>query len=105
MKVYGLIKERLRDFLPEIRSVVDGERIPLGQASAANATGVYVLYDESGNVVYVGQAAGRAGLKDRFGKHISGDKSHAAQRALLAKIPEKPERNKYIREDANKSLM
>lgn len=96
MGLYDLIKERLKDFLPEVRSVFDGERVPRGRASATNVHGVYVLYDETDNVVYVGQAAGRAGLKDRFGKHISGDSSHAAQRALLAKIPEKPERNSKL---------
>ena len=58
------------------------------------APGVYVIYDHRGNPKYVGSSDrvwGRLG-----DKHVSGDNSHAIQRAYLLAIPDKEKRVSFI---------
>ena len=69
----------------------------LGQARPPDVFGVYMLLvgDE---VMYVGEAKGRKGLRDRLlSKHISGDDSHAIQRAYEEEFPDRGLRREHIR--------
>ncbi|UPK18885.1 hypothetical protein [Bradyrhizobium sp. 131] len=54
---------------------------------------------ERGEVVYVGEARGAKGLRDRLlNKHISGDDGHAIQRAFLAQFPDRLQRREHIKQ-------
>jgi excinuclease UvrABC nuclease subunit len=86
----------LPTFSREIESLVDAPSVFLRMADLPETPGVHLVL-RKGEVVYVGKAAGSAGLRDRLRKHISGDKSHALQRALLAKIPDRVLRRDHIR--------
>ena len=48
--------------------------------------------------MYVGEAKGSKGLRDRLlSKHISGDDSHAIQRAFLGQFPDRTLRRDHIK--------
>lgn len=52
----------------------------------------------NGEIQYVGEAKGSGGLRDRLlQKHISGDESHAKQRAMQNRFPDRMRRREYIR--------
>ena len=70
--------------------------VPLGLADPPRTPGVYAL-SWDGNIQYVGEAKGRGGLRDRLlNKHISGDDSHAIQRAFMDAFPDRGERRLHI---------
>lgn len=49
-------------------------------------------------VMYVGEAKGSKGLRDRLlSKHISGDDNHAIQRAYKAEFPDRSLRREHIK--------
>ena len=49
-------------------------------------------------VMYVGEAKGSNGLRDRLlSKHISGDESHAIQRAFVVAFPDRKLRRDHIK--------
>jgi hypothetical protein len=69
----------------------------LGWASPPNDNGVYMLLVD-GSVMYVGEAKGREGLRDRLlSKHISGDDGHAIQRAYKLEFPDRYLRREHIK--------
>src|SRR5216683_583889 len=69
----------------------------LGQANPPNVYGVYMLLVDS-DVMYVGEAKGGEGLRDRLlRKHISGDDNHAIQRAFKADFPDHTLRREHIK--------
>jgi len=52
-----------------------------------------------GEVMYVGEAKGREGLRDRLlSKHLSGDDGHAIQRAYKLDFPDRALRRAHIKE-------
>src|SRR5882672_11870437 len=69
----------------------------LGLARPPNVHGVYMFLVD-GAVMYVGEAKGREGLRDRLlSKHISGDDSHAIQRAYKLDFPDRALRREHIK--------
>jgi hypothetical protein len=71
--------------------------VPLGTANPPNLTGVYMLLVD-GKIVYVGEAKGANGLRDRLcNKHISGDDNHAIQRAFKLDFPDRELRRIHIK--------
>ncbi|MBI1691049.1 hypothetical protein D9Y22_20405 [Methylorubrum sp. DB1722] len=70
----------------------------LGAAKPPNTNGVYMLLVGE-TVKYVGEAKGSKGLKDRLlSKHISGDDSHAIQRAFSTEFPDRTLRRDHIKQ-------
>ena len=72
------------------------EPVVLGLANPPNSHGVYVFM-WANEVVYVGEAKGSKGLRDRFNKHISGDDGHALQNAFASEFPDRSERRNHIK--------
>lgn len=69
----------------------------LGNAKPPNVHGVYMLL-VGGAVMYVGEAKGSKGLRDRLlSKHISGDDDHAIQRAYKLDLPDRALRREHIK--------
>jgi excinuclease UvrABC nuclease subunit len=87
--------QRWEQFSREVMSLFRSEGYALGQANPPDEPGVYVLLDET-TVVYVGIATN---LNDRLrNKHISGDESHAIQRAYADRFPDRIERRGFIKQ-------
>ena len=65
----------------DVRATLAAPTIQIGAASPSPTTGVYIL-SVGDEVMYVGEAKGGGGLRDRLiNKHLSGDDKHAIQRA------------------------
>jgi len=71
--------------------------VSLGVANPPNVPGVYMLLVDD-EIVYVGEAKGAKGLRDRLlSKHISGDDNHAIQRAFKPDFPDRGLRRDHIK--------
>jgi hypothetical protein len=83
----------------DVDALMQCAKCPLGSAQPPTGSGVYVLYDHEDLLAYVGLAKGSKGLWDRLTKkHISGDESHAAQRAYMDRFPDRAARRAFIKE-------
>jgi hypothetical protein len=83
----------------DIKALLSQRPVPLGDAAPPAKTGVY-LFSVGTEIMYVGEAKGRKGLKDRItSKHISGDDSHAIQRALKIEYPDRLIRRDHIKKN------
>lgn len=81
----------------DVTALLSQQPVPLGSAVPPATTGVYVL-SVGTEIMYVGEAKGRKGLKDRLtSKHISGDDSHAIQRAFKIEHPDRVIRREHIK--------
>lgn len=82
----------------DVRALLSAAPVLLGDADPPAVNGVYML--SVGDVVkYVGEAKGSGGLRDRLlRKHLSGDDSHAIQRAYLNEFPDRSLRRKHIKQ-------
>ncbi|ELB2162907.1 hypothetical protein QNZ85_004749 [Vibrio parahaemolyticus] len=99
-------KDALEEILPVVVSDLERlfkmEPILFGEAQPPRKPGVYIIYDHSGKLAYVGEAKGSGGLRDRFlSKHLSGDDSHAIQRAYKSDFPERLERRDFIKQNVS----
>lgn len=92
----ALLNRRWMQFASDVRSLLERTGITLGEATPPRESGVYVLFDEYAMLTYVGIATN---LCDRFHKHISGDESHAIQRALVDRFPDRTERRTFMKEN------
>ncbi|MHB8473230.1 MAG: GIY-YIG nuclease family protein [Gammaproteobacteria bacterium] len=71
--------------------------VPLGTANPPNGSGVDMFLVD-GEIVYIGEAKGSKGLRDRLlSKHTSGDDNHACQRAFKDLLPDRVIRREYIK--------
>jgi hypothetical protein len=71
--------------------------ILLGMASPPKKNGVYA-FSLDGEIIYVGEALGLKGLRDRIlSKHVSGDESHAFQKALQIDFPDRGARRAHMK--------
>lgn len=87
----------LRSIEADVKALLSATPVLLGNADPPAVNGVYML--SVGDVVkYVGEAKGSGGLRDRLlSKHLSGDDSHAAQRAYKAEFPDRRLRREHIK--------
>jgi excinuclease UvrABC nuclease subunit len=85
-------------FSARIESLLQSDSIPIGEANPPEEPGIYVLLDESMRVLYVGLATN---LRDRLHKHVSGDESHAIQRAFKEHFPDRSERRRFIKRNVS----
>jgi excinuclease UvrABC nuclease subunit len=92
----SLLTRRWDHFADDVRSLLRGDALTLGEADPPSQSGIYALLDEYMTITYVGIAVN---LCDRFHKHISGDESHAIQRALTDRFPDRVERRQFIKEN------
>lgn len=91
-----LAMRRWGEFSQEVDSLLERPPHTLGEANLPSSPGVYVLYDENMTLSYVGIATD---LRDRLlSKHISGDESHAVQRAYRSKFPNREKRREFIKQ-------
>jgi excinuclease UvrABC nuclease subunit len=94
--IESLFERRWQQFAADIRSLLGSPPCNLGNARPPEEPGVYVLFDEYTTMTYAGIAID---LCDRFHKHVSGDESHAIQRALAERFPDRTARRKFIKEN------
>lgn len=81
----------------DVAALLASSAVLLGIANPPNVSGVYMLLMDD-EVMYVGEAKGAKGLRDRLlGKHISGDDTHAIQRAFKSKYPDRGLRRDHIK--------
>ncbi|MFC7706102.1 hypothetical protein ACFQXB_18125 [Plastorhodobacter daqingensis] len=81
----------------DVAALLSQPCVPMGAAKPPSSTGVYIL-TIGDDVMYVGEAKGKKGLKDRLtAKHISGDDSHAIQRAFKMEFPDRSVRREHIK--------
>jgi hypothetical protein len=91
------IEDALIHLRSDVESLLAATPVPLGQAEPPNTSGVY-MFLVKGEIVYVGEAKGSQGLWDRLRrKHISGDDSHAGQRAFREEYPDRALRREHIK--------
>lgn len=83
------------------RALLKAPCIQIGLAKPPSTNGVYA-FSQGGIIIYVGEAAGSSGLRDRITrKHVSGDESHALQGEFEALYPDRRLRRSYIKETIN----
>jgi len=81
----------------DVSGILSTMPVPLETADPPNTLGVYILRVEN-EVMYVGEAKGSKGLRDRLlSKHISGDDNHAVQRAFKEDFPDRQLRRAHIK--------
>lgn len=91
------LDEILSTIAEDVRAVLAAPAVPLGLANPPSTSGVYIL-SVGDTITYVGEAKGSKGLRDRLlSKHMSGDDSHAIQRAYLTDFPDRLVRRDHIR--------
>jgi hypothetical protein len=79
------------------QAIMTAVPVPVGRAEPPLRSGVYV-FSYQGRDIYVGQAKGSKGLRDRIlSKHVSGDEGHALQRFFKDDFPDRDLRRAHIR--------
>jgi hypothetical protein len=87
----------LAEIAKDVRALLLAPAVAIGNASPPPTPGVYML-SVGEDVMYVGEAKGGGGLRDRLlNKHLSGDDKHAIQRAYLLEFPDRRLRRAHIR--------
>jgi hypothetical protein len=87
----------IAEFSRAVEALVAAEPRLIGDANPPDASGVYafVIGDE---LVYVGEAKGSGGLRDRIlQKHLAGDEGHALQRYFRGHFPDRMLRREHIK--------
>ena len=83
--------------LKDVEALMANNPVVIGEAKPPNDHGVYMLLVD-GVVMYVGEAKGSKGLRDRIlSKHVSGDDNHAIQRAFREEFPDRGLRRNHIK--------
>jgi hypothetical protein len=83
------------------RMLLLAPRAIVGNASPPETNGVYA-FSISNEIIYVGEAAGSSGLRDRIlRKHVSGDEGHALQRGFQDRFPDRQERRAFIKSNVH----
>ncbi len=91
------LMRRWEQFSSDVKSLMRGNARALGAADTPEVPGAYVLFDEYMTILYVGIAGN---LRDRLlSKHVSGDESHALQRAYANRFRDRAERRQFIRQN------
>lgn len=94
-----LIDDALAELKSHLEALMKMEPVLFGKADPPETSGVYMVL-ENDEIVYIGEAKGGGGLRDRIlSKHLSGDDNHACQRALKQRFSDRLERRTYIKEN------
>jgi excinuclease UvrABC nuclease subunit len=89
---------RWDQFFSDVKALLQSPSHRIIEADLPSEPGVYIIVDEQLEHCYVGKAT--RSLQDRVViKHVSGDESHALQRAYMNRYPDRLERRKYIKEN------
>lgn len=98
-----LAMQRWTEFSIEVESLLQSRPYALSEADPPNSPGVYVLYDENMTLTYAGIATD---LRNRLlNKHVSGDESHAIQRAFRNRFPDRASRREFIKRNVRAKWM
>jgi len=80
-----------------LSALLNAPRTIVGRAAPPEKNGVYA-FSIGTEIVYIGEAAGSSGLKDRIlRKHISGDEGHALQNEFKVQFPDRGDRRHFIK--------
>lgn len=91
------LKEALSRLQEDAEALLRTEAVPLGVADPPNGAGVY-MFLVGGEIVYIGEAKGSQGLRDRLlRKHVSGDDNHACQREFKEQFLDRGLRREHIK--------
>ena len=87
----------ITDFSQAVNALHSATSYCVGEANPPEASGVYAFLID-GEVMYVGEAKGSGGLRDRIiRKHLTGDEGHALQRYFKDFFPDRTLRREYIK--------
>ncbi len=86
-------------FAKDINTLVTSAAIPLAEAVIPEEHGIDMFLFQ-GDIMYVGEAKGSGGLRDRIlSKHLSGDESHALQKSFKIEFQNRMARREFIRQN------
>ena len=92
-----ILIRRWDQFSLDVKSLMRSDSRALGEADPPEEPGAYILLDEYMTIVYVGIAGN---LRDRLvSKHVSGDESHALQRAYADRFQDRSQRREFIKQN------
>lgn len=87
----------LQSFTTSIDSLFAAIPCYIGESNPPGDPGVY-LFLLNDHVIYVGEAKGSGGLRDRIlRKHVAGDERHALQRYFKNDFPDRAVRREHIK--------
>jgi excinuclease UvrABC nuclease subunit len=97
-EIQSRMLRRWDQFFSDVTALLQSPSYRIVEADLPSAPGVYIIVDEQLQDCYVGKAT--RSLQDRvINKHVSGDESHALQRAYMNRYPDRLERRNYIKEN------
>lgn len=86
----------------DMQNLLSARPCLMDEADPPSKPGVYMIHDHNQQLAYIGEAKGSGGLRDRLlSKHMSGDDSHAIQRAYKTSYPDRKERREFIRNNVS----
>ncbi|MCX8146673.1 MAG: hypothetical protein N3C59_10120 [Azovibrio sp.] len=91
------LAEGIAEFSRAVEVLITAEPHFIGTANPPDTSGVYAFLIE-GELMYVGEAKGSGGLRDRIlRKHVAGDEGHALQRHFKDRFPDRMQRREHIK--------
>jgi len=99
-EIESRMQRRWNEFYSDVKALLESRSYRILDADLPSEPGVYIVIDEQLKDCYVGKAT--RSLKDRvINKHVSGDESHALQRAYMDRYPDRLQRRNFIKENLN----
>ena len=87
----------ISQFSNAVEALIAAEYQLIGEANPPESPGVYA-FSIDGVLMYVGEAKGTGGLRDRIlRKHVAGDEGHALQRYFKDAFPDRMLRREHIK--------
>lgn len=87
----------IAQFSRAVEALISAESLLIGEAHPPESSGVYA-FSIDGKLMYVGEAKGSGGLRDRIlRKHLAGDEGHALQRYFKDDFPDRALRREHIK--------
>lgn len=91
------LTEGIDEFSRAVEALISAEAHWIGEANPPSTLGVYIFLID-GECMYVGEARGSGGLRDRIlRKHVAGDEGHALQRHFKSLFSDRSQRREHIK--------
>lgn len=95
------LTEGIRVFSQAVENLISAPPRCIGESDPPENSGVYVFLI-GGQAMYVGEAKGSGGLRDRIlRKHVTGDEGHALQRFFKNEFPDRSLRREHIKRNVH----
>ena len=91
------LTDGIAEFSRAVEALIAAEPLLVGAANPPDTSGVYAFLI-GGDLMYIGEAKGSGGLRDRIlRKHVAGDEGHALQRHFKDQFPDRMLRREHIK--------